>query len=247
MAQEVEEKKVVSRIKSKKKIWCKIIAPQVFGNREVGESYLASATSAVGRIMSVNLRELTGNMKDQNVYLYLQVTKAEGNQLRTAAVGYELLPAAVRRMIRKGNSRLDDYFTAKTKGGKTVIVKTLVITLNKAQRAVSAAVRKELKKSLIEEINRSSFDSFITNVAFQKVQSALKKKLSKIYPLRDLILRVLRLKENGVYREEIVIEDKTETKPAEAKMEEKSEVSEKKIEEAETAEAQSTLVEAAPQ
>ena len=35
-----KSKKKVSKIKVKKKVWYKVIAPKIFGNKEIGESYL---------------------------------------------------------------------------------------------------------------------------------------------------------------------------------------------------------------
>ena len=35
-----KDKKKVSKIKVKKKTWFKIVAPKIFGNKEIGESYL---------------------------------------------------------------------------------------------------------------------------------------------------------------------------------------------------------------
>ena len=62
-------KKKVSKIKVKKKIWYKVIAPKIFAQKEIGESYLSDPAKAVGRKLSVNLKELTGNIKSQNVYI----------------------------------------------------------------------------------------------------------------------------------------------------------------------------------
>ena len=53
-------KKKISKIKTKKKIWFKIFAPKLFGQKEMGESYLSAADQAVGRKLKVNMKELTG-------------------------------------------------------------------------------------------------------------------------------------------------------------------------------------------
>src|SRR3989338_9835963 len=104
--QAATEGKKVSKIKVKKKLWFKIIAPSIFGNKEVGESYLTSSESALGRKMKLNLKDITGNIKDQNVYISFQVHKANNNMLQTLVVGYELIPSAVKRMVRKMTSRI---------------------------------------------------------------------------------------------------------------------------------------------
>lgn len=215
MAEQKEEKKVVSRIKVKKKLWYKIIAPKVFANKEVGESYLTSPESAIGRIVKINLKELTGNVKDQNNYVILQVNKASGSQLNTVLLGYELNIIGIKRAVRKNINRLDDTFYFKTKGGRDVVAKTLMITVNKTQHSKCTLLRKKLKELLQEEISKSGLDTFIANLAAQKIQGGIRKRLSKIYPVRELAIKSLKLKEKGLMEEEVVVEDKPEEVKAE--------------------------------
>ena len=107
--------KKVSRIKTRKKAWFKIFAPQVFGNKEIGETYLPAAENALGRLLKISLKDITGNVKDQNAYIGFKIAKAEGSALRTEVISYQLTPASVKRLVRKNTARLDDYFTFTTK------------------------------------------------------------------------------------------------------------------------------------
>ena len=188
------EKKKISRVKGKRKIWFKIIAPKLFGEKEIGESYLTAGDKAVGRVLKVNLRELSGNPKDQNVYLSLRITSLDGSTLKTSTIGYQLTPSFVKRLVRKNADRVDDFLILKTKDGKEIILKLLIITRNKVQRSVKTNLRKQLKELLKEEISKLDFDTFVVNLVNQKIQSGIKKKLHKIYPLKDVSVRVLKLK-----------------------------------------------------
>ncbi|MEK6846429.1 MAG: hypothetical protein AABY26_06735 [Nanoarchaeota archaeon] len=231
MATEVKEEKEkskekkVSRIKAQKKIWCKILAPLAFAQKEVGESYLTSPEKSIGRLLRVNLREFTGNMKDQNCNLVLQVSKVSGSQLHTVLIGYELTAAGVRRAIRKDICRMDDCFKAKTKSGRDVIVKTFMVTIHKTARFKTARIQKMFREMLLEELKISTFSQFVINLVNQKIQSTARKQLNKIYPLRELSVRMLQLKEKGLVQEEVVVEEKPAETPAETAVE-SSEVSE---------------------
>jgi len=195
----------VSRIKAKKKVWFKIISPKVFGQAEIGESYLTSAQVALGRKLEVNLKELTGNVRDQNVHINLQINKLDANLLKTSVIGYELSTAFVKRLVRKNSDPISGYFLLKTKGGKQVILKSLMVTLSKAQRSVKAQLNKELGNILKEEVSNSSFDNFVSSLVQYKVQSMLKKRLRKIFPLKEVAVRVLKLQEDG-----LVVEDQAQ-------------------------------------
>lgn len=188
-----KDKKKVSKIKTKKKIWYKILAPKSFGQREIGESYLNTLESAIGRTLKVNLKELTGSMRDQNVYVSFRIVKADGNILHTETIGYRLTPAHVKRAVRKNSARLDDYFIAKSKDGKNLIVKPLVVTLNRVQRLVKTNLRKKLQELLAEELSNLSLENFVANLVGNKIQHGIKKLLHKISPVKEVSIRELKV------------------------------------------------------
>ena len=194
MAQE-EQKKVVSRIKTKKKFWFKIAAPKAFGHRELGETYLTAPEAAVGRQVSITLKELTGNVKDQNAYVHFVITGAQGGKLTTSLLGYSLTPSYVRRAVKKNVDRLDDYMVLSTKEGKKIVLKSLMITVHKTKRSIRSMLRKQLQEGLQEEAGQMDFESLVSSVVFQKLQQSLRKKLSKVYPVRELAIRTLLLQE----------------------------------------------------
>ncbi|MBU0470686.1 MAG: hypothetical protein KKA62_00470 [Nanoarchaeota archaeon] len=194
-----------SRINVKRKSWYKIISPKLFGQKEMGESYLSSSENAIGRSMKINLKDLTGNIKDQRLYVNFKINKVDGSLLRTVMTGFQLTPTYVKRMVRKNTDRLDDTFVFKTKDGKKVVVKTLIITMHKAQRSVRAKIRAGLKVQFEEEIKKGDFSTFVANLINRKIQTAIKKNLHKVFPIKELSVRVLSLKDES--SEEAVVED----------------------------------------
>lgn len=211
----IEQKKIT---KIKKKLWYKIIAPKIFGSKEIGESYLEGPENAVGRKIKINLRDLTGNVKDQNIYIGFQINGISGRLLNTTVISYELTPSYIKRAVRKNTARLDDYFEVKTKGGKKVILKSFMVSINKAQRSVKAKLRREVGTILAEEASKVDFATFISSLVTRRIQMDLKKKLKKILPLKEVAIRVSKLKEQGLVQEEAIVKDdalaeKTEPEP----------------------------------
>ncbi|MDP3733842.1 MAG: hypothetical protein Q8R37_01310 [Nanoarchaeota archaeon] len=224
MANETEKK--VSRVKGKRKSWFKIIAPKLFGEREVGESYLGSPQEAVGRTLKINLKDLTGNIKDQNAYVDLRIVGLDGSTLKSAVIGYSLTSAFVKRMVRKNADRVDAVFNLKAKDGKDIIIKMLAITKNKVQHSVQTKIRKQMKESLQEEAEKESFDSFVGNIVHQKIQGTLRKVLHKIHPLKEISVRVLALKKERSSSEEALAEESSSPKNGKMAAEEESSSSE---------------------
>lgn len=187
------EVKKVSRIKTRKKIWHTILATAAFGKKEMGESYLGSAAEALNRQLKVNLKDLTGNMKDQNAYVSFKITKWQGTTLETAHTGYELTTSSIKRMVKKNVNRLDDYFLFNTKDKQPVVVKTLMLTIKKISRSIQTQLRKVLGEILAEEFQKNDFDAVFGNIVSFKTQLQAKKQLAKVYPLKELAIRKLSL------------------------------------------------------
>jgi small subunit ribosomal protein S3Ae len=223
-----KDKKKVSKIKIKKKTWHKVLSPKIFGNKDVGESYLQSPEKAVGRKLVSNLKDLTGNVKDQNVLIGMQINKVDGSTLRTVVTSYQLTPAYVKRVVRKNTAKIDDHYILKTKGGKKVIVKTLVVTINKVQHSVKTSLRKAFKEFLQAELEKTDFATFVSLLVSRRLQSEAKRKLKKIFPSKEVSVRMLKLVGKGLIEEEIIVDDKSSEKKEEAKVEAK--VEEKKVE-----------------
>lgn len=229
-----DDQKKISRVKSKRKTWFKIFSPKLFGEKEVGEIYLAGIDKALGRSLKINLRELSGNPTDQNIYIDLKITAVDGSTLKTTILGYHLTSTYVKRMVRKNADRIDDYLVLKTKEGQEVILKLLAITRNKVQRSVKTELKRQLKELLKEEIKKGSFDDFMGNLVKQKTQGSIKKKLHKIYPLKEFSVRVLKFKKGQLKKEapseELIALEKEKIKeklsPAEASAEQPQPVQE---------------------
>ncbi len=200
MAKTEEKEKEIkkeSRLQLKKKTWCKIVSPPFFGSKEMGETYLPHPEQAVGRSVKINVRELTGNPKDQNAYLVFRLEKAEGTSLHTAAIGYEMLLLALKRLSRPGTDRLDDSFLYKSKTGTIVRIKVVIVTLRKIDRSVQAQLRRVLHATFQEELNKNSFSLFLKGIIETTMRAALKKKLDKVYPVQEIAIRYIRLVKAG--------------------------------------------------
>ncbi len=191
-----QSKKNLSRVNVKKKVWYRIVGPKMFGQMELGETYLSSPEEALGRTVKINLKDISGNVKDQNAYVCFKLDAVEGIVLKASAIGYELTATHVKKLVRKNTDRIDDYFALTTKEGKNIVIKTLIITQSKSQRSVRGQLRKKLSDFLAEEAKNSTFDVLVENLATRKIQMTLKKILYKIYPINEVAVRVLILKKS---------------------------------------------------
>ncbi|MEM2915960.1 MAG: hypothetical protein QXT19_01185 [Candidatus Woesearchaeota archaeon] len=177
----------------KKKVWLPIIAPGLFNNQIIGEMYLAEDADPAGRRVTVSLTVLTGDPQKQNVHISFDVIKKENNQLLTKIVGYSIIPAAVRKMMRRARERIDDSFCVKTKDGVVVRVKPTMITRGKTKSSVLKDLRSKMRTFVAKSVASMSFVDFIKDLVAHKFQRQLQDALRKIYPLQACELRAVHI------------------------------------------------------
>jgi small subunit ribosomal protein S3Ae len=214
--------KKVSKIKIKKKTWYKIQAPTLFASRHIGETYLANAQSAIGRVMTVNLKDLTDSFRDQSMYVTLKLENIKDQKFTTSIVGYSVIPSFIKRMARKRTSRLDDVFTVTTKEGKQVLIKAIAIAMFKSNRSVGTALRLKMQEIVTQTAQRLPFEAFASEIITGKVKMSLKRELKKLYPVKEAIVREFKLVQNKKAAPITVFETKESHEKADEHVEEVS-------------------------
>jgi len=135
---------------------------------------------------------VTGDVKAQNSSVRFEVVNAEENKLKTKIIGYEYLPSSVRRLVRRRMSKVDDSLVVMTKDGQKVRIKPVVLTRGKVTHAVEFKIRASVKKEVIDIVNNTPYDELFTSVLKNKLQNEIKNKFSILYPIRAVVIRVLK-------------------------------------------------------
>jgi len=161
------------------------------GEKPIGESYLSDINAAVGRNVTVNLMQLTGDMKSQSASVKFEISGVKDNTLITRICGYEFSPATIKRFVRRRMTRIDLSLMTNTKDNITVRIKPFLLTREKVSRSVEYALRAKLKKELIDLIKKTSYEELFNMVIKHRLQKELKTNLNKIYPIKNLQIRVL--------------------------------------------------------
>jgi small subunit ribosomal protein S3Ae len=178
----VKAKKKTLRVK--KKHWFQIVSPKLFGEKVIGESYLAESTLMKGKKLKVNLKGLGEETSKQNLNIKFEIIDVKDNKAYCETIGYELLIASIKRLGSKGKEKLIESFVCKTKDNKNMRIKLVVVTARKVSNSVLTAIRKELKRIIEEKGKNTSFEEMIQETIRNKLQLMVKKALKKVYPLR---------------------------------------------------------------
>ena len=239
------QKKTEKATKIKKKKWYSIIAPKIFRNVVLGETLITESKLALNKPITQNLMRLTNDIKKQNININLIVNKVEGDKVYTTLIGYNMIPASIRRLTRRGSIKMELSFVCKTLDNKKVRIKPLIFTRSITKGSITNKINTTTVESLTRAINKMTFDNLVSDLINHRLQSSFKDRLRKIYPLRTFEIKSMEIEKEKKPMEEKKkledvkekVEEKKETK-AEKKEEKKKEVkkAEEKVEEAEVKE-----------
>ncbi len=213
MAKKVVKKAGKAKIKKK---WVPVLAPKSFNSQQLGETYVASPEDALGKTVTANLMNLSGDMRKQGIEIRFDVVKVQEGKALTAVTGYELLPSNMKRLVRRGRSKVADSFITRTATKRRVRIKPLIITTSRASARVCTAIRLAVRAKLKELVGSMSFEKLIQELIGFRIQRALKEAAAPIHPIKTAEIRVCVLLPEGSsgkqvvpdYREEDFVEVK---------------------------------------
>jgi ribosomal protein S3AE len=201
MAKSELKKQTKQAIKLKKKKWFLIVSPKTMGEHPIGESYLDEGSLAVGRTVKVNLMQITGDVKSQSVEVKFEISGVKDNKLETRVIGYYFSPATIRRFMRRHMTRVDDAVVATTQDNIKIRIKPFLLTRSKVTKSVDNSLRITVREELINFVRKTPYETIFSMVTKYQLQKELKEKLSKIYPLKNLEIRILEEEKNKLIKE----------------------------------------------
>lgn len=167
----------------KKKKWFNITSPKLFEDQVIGECYLETPEQGIGKKLVISLMTITGDPQKQNITLKFEIKKVNDSTLLADLIGYYIIPSAIRKMMRRSKSKIEDSFVLKTSDNVNVRIKTIFITKARSKGSVYAALQKAGREFFAKNVVKYSFEELINEVASKKIQIGVSSTLKKIHPL----------------------------------------------------------------
>ncbi len=154
MAEKKKSKKTADKWKAKR--WYKVLAPEKYQSKEIGEVVAADDKLLKDRILRVNLAELTGKMSQATMYtnLLFRITEVKGGIAHTELIGHSLSPGYIRTLARRRRTLLHSVMDVATKDEREVRLKLIAATKSK----ISETMRKNLRGVIEGEMKAASTD-----------------------------------------------------------------------------------------
>jgi len=179
----------------KTKKWVDIIAPNMFGEIRIGETFSSDASNLIGRTIETTMREIAGDFSKQHIQLKFQITDIVGTTAHTKFVMHSLSRAYMRSQIRRKTTRVEGIQDVITKDGYKLRVKTIALAAGRAQTAQEKLVR-NLMNSIVKKYgSHTDFELFIQETVLGKLPARVYRAANKAYPVRRVEIKKIKVLE----------------------------------------------------
>lgn len=170
----------------KAKQWFQITAPASFSNKVIAETLADEPEKVMGRTAEASMFDLTGDMKQMHIKLHFQVTDVQDRNAKASYVGHEMTSDYVRRLTRRGATKISAVFDLRTKDGSRIRVKPFAITDRRAQTTQAQAIRAVMQDELSKSAQDHSLSGFLADLLVGDLTSRIYKEARKIHPVRRI-------------------------------------------------------------
>ena len=191
------------RDKWKAKRWYTIRAPRTpWSFRVIGETLAEEPSQLIGRNYEVIQNELDGDFSKMHVKVVFKVTDVLGNDAVTEFVGHELLKDHVRRQVRRDRGKIDDTIDVVTEDGFYVRFKPLMISRARIKSSQKQQMRTIARDIILTTGATSTWFKLQAATLDGTLENKIKEAVSKIQPVRTVVIRRTQLIQSGVLVEE---------------------------------------------
>ncbi len=173
----------------KAKQWYNLVAPEMFGKANIGETVADVPEKLVGRIIEVTLGELTNDLSKQNIKLLLKVDSVGGDSAYTKFTGHQLTQDYLRSLVKRQTSNIETNVSVKTRDNYTIRVKPSCFTIKRARANQVKAIRAIMNSVIINRAKELDMEQFIQEIVTGKLSASIYHDVKPVYPLRRVEVR----------------------------------------------------------
>ena len=222
--------------KIKKKNWYSLIAPDIFKNSVLGETLVYDENAMMGKTITQNLMNLTGDVKKQNTNINFIVTKVENSKALTDIIGFYMIPSSIKRLTRRRSEKIELSFICDTSDEKHIRIKPLIFAISNTKGSVRSHIRRTVTDFLVKTIKKMTYNDLINDLISYKLQMTLRDNIKKIYPVRVCQIRSMYIEKEKKHGEEEEVKAEKEKKTIKKKNTEEIKVEESSAKEKEAKE-----------
>ncbi len=173
----------------KAKAWYNLVAPDMFGKTNIGETVAEEPEKLIGRVVEITLGELTNDLSKQNTKLILKIDRVGGDSAYTKFMGHQLTQDYLRSLVKRETSAVESNVSVNTKDGYTIRVKPSCFTIKRARANQVKAIRQIMNTVIEAKAKDMDMQQFIQEIITGKLSASIYHDVKPVYPLRRVEVR----------------------------------------------------------
>ncbi len=173
----------------KAKQWYNLVAPDMFGKTNIGETVAEVPEKLIGRVVEITLGELTNDLSKQNTKLILKIDRVGGDSAYTKFMGHQMTQDYLRSLVKRETSAVETNISVTTKDGYTIRVKPSCFTIKRARANQVKAIRQIMNNVIEAKAKELDMQQFVQEVITGKLSASIYHDVKPIYPLRRVEVR----------------------------------------------------------
>ncbi|MCC7552785.1 hypothetical protein KO317_03950 [Candidatus Micrarchaeota archaeon] len=194
MAKKRTTKKTVDKWKSK--IWYKVVAPEEYENKEIGEVPASDPKILLNKIIKVPLFLIGGKpgAASINTKLNFRIVDIKGTTAFTKLIGHEVDQSFIKTLARRRRSVIDHVVDVETKDGNKIRIKGVIITANRITQKPKTALRNIFNEHIHTVVKDLTINELMHAVLFGKFAEQIQQNLKKVVPVRKVQINKTEIK-----------------------------------------------------
>ena len=165
----------------KQKTLYKIVSPENFESREVGNTFASDPKNLIGRRVDISLKDLTEDRTKQHLKVILEVTDVKDDKAYTKFKIFEANQGYLHSKVRKGMSKVDYIGFIDLQDGR-VRVKIMAVTHKNAKSSQRKEILARITKT-VEGYKNCTLNDFIQATLFGKLGTEIYHNSKNITPI----------------------------------------------------------------
>src|SRR5712692_2038986 len=181
------------RNKWRAKEWYSVFTPSYFGEQNVAVIPSEDPKKLIGRVVETTLYDITNDFSHQSTKLYFLVVSITGEKCETILKNHEYSTDYLRSLVRRGSTRMDGIFTARTLDNYLTRVYIIAFSHGRIQGSQEHAVRRVMGKIVAEKASKLTYSQLSHEMILGKMGSDVYNEAKKVCPLRHVGVRKSKL------------------------------------------------------
>ncbi|MCL5788397.1 MAG: hypothetical protein M1357_01115 [Candidatus Marsarchaeota archaeon] len=168
-------------------------APAAFNGVELPRILASSTEEALNRKVTVSLSDMTGDLRQVQIFIRFKITEILGGVARTRFDQLELAREFVRGMSRRGTTKTEIMADVSTSDGGILRIFIVAVSRGKIHRSKRTAMRHIGYDIMQKHASENTFNKFIQDIVLGKVAAEVYSAARKIANINTLEIRKVKV------------------------------------------------------